>query len=1059
MDKETLLIYDDLFNTYKKNDMLYMEKCKHYKKEISNTNTFEFKDFIPYPDNSQLDFNNWIFNKKEFQTEIQENDTCDSRIFRLSANQKFIKNFLSPFTPYNGILLFHSVGVGKTCTAISIAERYYKIFKKKTLAILSSNIKDNFRKQIFDINLYNLENNESKQCTGTQYPDMVIDKNNITPKELEKKINKLINERYEFNGYQVIVGVIKKIEDYVKANERDERKHEFLINERIKSEYSNKLIIIDEAHNLRNPSENGSKEALTCLIRILQIVHNVKLVLMTATPMFNDVEDIISLLNLILANDKRPLIKPSDIFTDVVNKEKLVNICRGYVSYMRGENPYTFPKRLFPSINNDVNVIKTFPSIDIYGKPIADTDKIKNIEIVGIEMQKKHEDFYFKGKADQGNDDENDEDIEDEVLSKDMQKKIQISNVFYPTEKYGRDGFNSCFEKSGNMYRYKTPLQFLSYSNISHYSPKIKNILDYVVKSEGIIFIYSQYYYSGIYPIAFALEHIGFKRYDSSSSLGSGFQIEDKNKTQNYSYAIISTDKHLSPDNNTLISRIKSKDNIDGNKIKVVIVSKIGTEGIDFKCIREVHILEPWYNLSRTEQIIGRAVRRCSHVDLPQEKRNVTIFLHASCLENKERESIDLQIYRIASNKQRRMKQLEQVLQENAIDCQMNLSSLYFPKSKVETMFDLQTSQGQVVKKFRLGDEDTEVKTCAVFKKTKKHKLDESTFNRVYIEDDMLLYKSYISNIYTKLDKKSYTYDEILKILNDKYKSINDEILKYSLDSMVNDRYIMNNEGFLIYASNQYLMQYEKMHNFQLTMKERETLSKDPRRVRLDVQKSYKQKSLKKKEPVSDHKSILNEIGEKYVKLIDKLKTFNLVDHEEHVLRYVLERLNEDEYLSCFKQILTTKSNEFNEFIFIQLKKNILNLKEKEFVYNPFKKDLMWFSEASDKFNNITASQIDLLGTLYKETINRFEMQESVHGFVINGEFKIKNQTKSKNNGRVCKTTLAPELVDKISSYDSSIDLKKATRDTLCILLEILMRRAVEFGGIVVAKKKIKKEN
>ena len=136
-----------------------------------------------------------------------------------------------------------------------------------------------------------------------------------------------------------------------------------------------------------------------------------------------------------------------------------------------------------------------------------------------------------------------------------------------------------------------------------------------------------------------------------------------------------------------------------------------------------------------------------------------------------------------------------------------------------------------------------------------------------------------------------------------------------------------------------------------------------------------------------------------------------------------------------------------------------MNLKEKEFVYNPFKKDLMWFSEASDKFNNITASQIDLLGTLYKETINRFEMQESVHGFVINGEFKIKNQTKSKNNGRVCKTTLAPELVDKISSYDSSIDLKKATRDTLCILLEILMRRAVEFGGIVVAKKKIKKEN
>ena len=51
-----------------------------------------------------------------------------------------------------------------------------------------------------------------------------------------------------------------------------------------------------------------------------------------------------------------------------------------------------------------------------------------------------------------------------------------------------------------------------------------------------------------------------------------------------------------------------------------------GSEGLDFKFIRQVHVLEPWYNMNRIEQIIGRAVRTCSHKDLPFEERNVEIL-------------------------------------------------------------------------------------------------------------------------------------------------------------------------------------------------------------------------------------------------------------------------------------------------------------------------------------------------------------------------------------------------------------------------------------------------
>ena len=68
--------------------------------------------------------------------------------------------------------------------------------------------------------------------------------------------------------------------------------------------------------------------------------------------------------------------------------------------------------------------------------------------------------------------------------------------------------------------------------------------------------------------------------------------------------------------------------NLDGSMVKAILISQAGSEGLDFKFIRQVHIMEPWYNMNRIEQIIGRAVRNCSHKLLPFNKRNVQIFLH-----------------------------------------------------------------------------------------------------------------------------------------------------------------------------------------------------------------------------------------------------------------------------------------------------------------------------------------------------------------------------------------------------------------------------------------------
>ena len=113
---------------------------------------------------------------------------------------------------------------------------------------------------------------------------------------------------------------------------------------------------------------------------------------------------------------------------------------------------------------------------------------------------------------------------------------------------------------------------------------------------------------------------------------------------------MITGDNNLSPNRLEEINAFNSSDNINGENIKVIIVSKAASEGLDFQNIRQVHILDPWYNMNRVEQIIGRGVRHCSHKKLPFRERNVQIFLHGTELTNKN-EAADLYVYRLAELK------------------------------------------------------------------------------------------------------------------------------------------------------------------------------------------------------------------------------------------------------------------------------------------------------------------------------------------------------------------------------------------------------------------------
>ena len=140
---------------------------KNFNKKIYNHPLFKK---YKYPNVSDL-FNNLL---KSYENNKDINDKTklnQESIFKLSLSQKFLRNFMSPYSPYNGVFIIHGTGVGKTCTAITIAEnlkQYVKMNAKRIYIIRP----DSFKEQLFEMEKVK-KNEPQMQCTGTSYLEEV----------------------------------------------------------------------------------------------------------------------------------------------------------------------------------------------------------------------------------------------------------------------------------------------------------------------------------------------------------------------------------------------------------------------------------------------------------------------------------------------------------------------------------------------------------------------------------------------------------------------------------------------------------------------------------------------------------------------------------------------------------------------------------------------------------------------------------------------------------------------------------------------------------------------
>ena len=522
-----------------------------------------------YPDVEDENFLPKLMRKFEFQELKQESvktqmdifekekkDPCatgEGEEFSLTQTQKFVSRFLNPRTPYRSALIYHGVGVGKTCTAITIAESFLDMFpNQKILLVAPKNIQAGFKREIFDINSVSLAKtaggkNHHKGCTGDIYLQLTNSFGEQSLDLIQTRVTKIINTRYQFLGYTSFSKYIEnKIEIAAKYPNAEEMKRQI-----IREEFSNRVLIVDEAHNLRDENLEGDdddaddasiadtsegragKQLTPFLLDVLRYAENISLVLMTATPMYNSYREIIFLLNLLLLNEKRTkdLLNEREIFdlkTELFRPGgdvKLGRIASQYVSFMRGENPLKFPVRLEPE--GDTR-LENWATTTLRGEEIPEVPRdaegklpVEKLPLIEAYFSDAAEEAYYeysRGLVEQKG-------LGITVLD----KLVQVGNFIFPGEedvesfeigledRLGKGGFSQTFEKEsvGSIVQYRDvrtdrKSSWMVGETLQNVSAKTYILLERLNSCVGVSFVFSRFVDAGALAIALALEANGY---------------------------------------------------------------------------------------------------------------------------------------------------------------------------------------------------------------------------------------------------------------------------------------------------------------------------------------------------------------------------------------------------------------------------------------------------------------------------------------------------------------------------------------------------------------------
>jgi superfamily II DNA or RNA helicase len=639
--------YNQYYSDVVINGKVINDKC--FKGSSIYKKTFNINNYQNY---NGKDYYSWInsnFKEYAFPDESLEEYTtiCNPAKYALKPQQKFVARVLNTNVQNTGLLVYHGLGSGKTQTSIIIGEAFK--FRNTNGGIINNRadtrvfivvpvaLVDQYYAEIIG----RIEDGTIKSATGEvlingdrqYYLDHLI-RDTLTAKYLEidnlKKENSMESERK--------IKLIQK--DIVRLSEEERLKvttvyeiisHVTFLNRLFtysnkeftpgayleKLNVSNGLLIIDEIQNLVSAIGTSYRKLLYALRFYAN--KNFKVVLLTGTPIYDKPFEFGLLMNLL--RPRMPFPDGFDAFNDIFlesdktlikNRELFKQMCSGYISYFKGGNPEAYPYKKTTIMHHSMNPYQ----YSIYKKAlIAEVQKDKKEKFMS------NQDFIVRIATS--------ESMTDEVNSGIFNNSNLFSNIAFPEAKLTPDEIKHMTRESvlqAGLREFKNVLKNQQSNDpkiqnilttVSTFSEKFAKVAELILKSPGPVFVYSNYVYFGVDAMAIVMDHIGFKEYPYSGPNGSYFVWKGKAKEE-----LIPKAKKL----------FNSPENKNGKLLKIMFGTQTVMEGVDFRNVRQVHILDPWWNDSRVQQIIARGIRLCSHRDLPASERIVDVFIHLSTL-------------------------------------------------------------------------------------------------------------------------------------------------------------------------------------------------------------------------------------------------------------------------------------------------------------------------------------------------------------------------------------------------------------------------------------------
>jgi hypothetical protein len=328
-----------------------------------------------------------------------------SAVLEFTPTQAFVQHYFTPFCPVKGMLLYHSTGSGKTCSAIATATTNFEPMGYTILWVTRTTLKNDIWKNMFEQVCHKAI--QERIMNGEKIPDTQKERMRLLSKEWRirpmsyKQFSNLVSKKNAF------------YDRLVKENgEADPLRRT--------------LLIIDEAHKLYGGGDLSSlerpdMEALHSALMNSYLVSgmdSVRVLLMTATPITENPMELVKLMNLCRPIDRQLPNTFESFAQEYLNEEggfttkgqsAFLDDIAGYISYLNREKDarqFSQPriKKVMVPMVADIQMVGDFDkyvtrteaenNVLILQKELNDIVGRLETELSGLSKKSFQDDFY-----------------------------------------------------------------------------------------------------------------------------------------------------------------------------------------------------------------------------------------------------------------------------------------------------------------------------------------------------------------------------------------------------------------------------------------------------------------------------------------------------------------------------------------------------------------------------------------------------------------------------------------------------------------------------------------